>query len=98
MSLCDDGYKRSLMTLDQLRTFCRVARRLSFTAAASDLHFTQSAVSQQIRALEQTVKARLFDRSGNHLSLTSAGEQLLASAERMLQEFDDVLASLQAPQ
>ena len=82
------------MTIDQLRTFCRVAHRLNFTAVAHELHFSQSAVSQQIQALELAVSARLFDRIGRRLELTSAGERLLAATEPLLQELDDTVATL----
>jgi DNA-binding transcriptional LysR family regulator len=70
--------------LNQVRTFVAVAHRLSFTGAAEDLHLTQPAVSLQIKALERSVRVRLFERRGNVLSLTEAGRALLDSAETML--------------
>jgi DNA-binding transcriptional LysR family regulator len=69
--------------LEALRT---VARRGSFHAAAADLGYTQSAVSQQIAALERIVGASLFDRPGGRrpIALTQAGELLLRHADAML--------------
>lgn len=82
------------MTIDQLRTFCRVAHRLNFTVVAAEMNFTQSAISQQIQALEQALKAKLFERVGRRLELAPAGEQLLAIVEPFLQELDDTIAVL----
>jgi DNA-binding transcriptional LysR family regulator len=72
------------MNLNQLRVFVTVANRLSFTLAAQDLHLTQPAVSLQVKALERSVRTRLFERRGNVLSLTEAGQVLLGSAVTML--------------
>ncbi|HEY3080963.1 MAG TPA: LysR substrate-binding domain-containing protein [Chloroflexota bacterium] len=72
------------MNLNQLRVFCAVANRLSFTLAAQDLHLTQPAVSLQVKALERSVRIRLFERRGNVLSLTEAGRVLYDSAVAML--------------
>ncbi len=74
-----------------------VANRLSFTLAAEDLHLTQPAVSLQIKALERSVRIRLFDRRGNVLSLTEAGRALYDSAVSMLhaeEQASRVLAEL----
>jgi DNA-binding transcriptional LysR family regulator len=72
------------MNLNQLRVFATVANRLSFTLAAGDLHMTQPAVSQQVKALERSLRVRLFERRGNVLSLTEAGRVLHGSAVAML--------------
>jgi DNA-binding transcriptional LysR family regulator len=72
------------VNLNQLRVFCAVANRLSFTLAAEDLHLTQPAVSLQVKALERSVRVRLFERRGNVLSLTEAGRVLYDSAVTML--------------
>jgi DNA-binding transcriptional LysR family regulator len=72
------------MNLNQLRVFVAVANRLSFTLAAQDLHLTQPAVSLQVKALERSVRSRLFERRGNVLSLTEAGNVLRESAVAML--------------
>jgi DNA-binding transcriptional LysR family regulator len=72
------------MNLNQIRVFVSVANRLSFTLAAQDLHLTQPAVSLQIKALERSVRIRLFERRGNVLSLTEAGRALYDSAIAMV--------------
>lgn len=70
-----------MLSIDQLQTFLAVAETGSFTAAAGRLGFTQPAVSQQIRALEEQIgAARLFRRVGQRMHLTQAGETLLGYA------------------
>lgn len=76
------------MNLNQLRVFCAVANRLSFTLAAEDLHLTQPAVSLQVKALERSLRIRLFERRGNVLSLTEAGNALFDPALTMLSAED----------
>jgi LysR family transcriptional regulator, glycine cleavage system transcriptional activator len=68
---------RSLPPLATLRTFEAVARQLSFTRAADELALTQSAVSHQIRALEEHLGARLFQRRHRAIELTAEGQTLL---------------------
>ncbi len=72
------------MELYQLRTFAAVAEEGHLTRAAERLHVSQPAVSGQIKALEQELDARLFDRSASGMVLTVAGRELLASAQRVL--------------
>ena len=67
---------RRPLSLDGLRAFEAVARRLSFSAAADELFVTQSAVSRQIKALEQALGAPLFLRGARRVEITSAGETL----------------------
>lgn len=57
----------------RLQVFSTVARLLSFTKAAEALHMTQPAVTFQIRQLEDYFNTRLFDRTHNRISLTTAG-------------------------
>lgn len=71
-------------TLRQLRVFEAVARHLSVTRAAEELHLTPPAVSIQIRQLEGHAKAPLFERLGRGLRLTAAGEATLARAREIL--------------
>ena len=71
-----------------LRAFEAVARRLSFSAAAAELHLTQPAVSRQIRGLEDELGAPLFLRGTRHVELTSAGESLLRSVAPLLDRLD----------
>jgi len=72
------------MELYQLRTFAAVAEEGHLTRAAERLHISQPAVSGQIKALEQELDARLFERSASGMVLTVAGRELLASAQRVL--------------
>lgn len=72
----------------QLRAFTALARTSSFTLAAKELFLTQSAVSHSMRALEESVGCRLFDRMGKRVALTQAGEQLLVHAEKILGEME----------
>ena len=62
------------MTIPQLRCFIEVARQLNFARAAETLYISQPAVSHQIRALENELGVRLFDRTRHVVTLTSAGE------------------------
>ncbi len=66
--------------LDGIEAFLRVAERRSFSAAASDLGVSPSAISQTIKGLEARVGAPLFMRTTRSVGLTQAGEQFLARA------------------
>ena len=76
-------------TLRQLRVFAAVARHLSFVRAAEELHLTPPAVSMQVKELEAEAGLPLFDRSGRSVSLTTAGEYLLAYTRRVLATLKD---------
>lgn len=76
------------LPLDQLRAFEAVARCLSFRQAADELHLTQSAVSRQIKALEDELGAPLFNRGTRHVDLTSDGSTLLRSVAPWLDRLD----------
>lgn len=76
-------------TLRQLRVFGAVARHLSFARAAEELHLTPPAVSMQVKELESEVGLPLFDRGGRSVSLTTAGEYLLAYTRRVLATLKD---------
>jgi LysR family glycine cleavage system transcriptional activator len=71
-----------------LRAFEAVARHLNFRAAADELFLTQSAISRQIRALEDELGAPLFLRGTRHVELTGAGTALLRAAAPMLDRLD----------
>lgn len=75
--------------LHRLRVFRAVARSLSFTAAARELAIAQPAVSHQVRALEDGLGVRLFERHGRTISLTEHGASLLATADDVLARLDD---------
>lgn len=68
---------RTLPPLTWFRTFEAAARKLSFTAAAEEIGMTQSAVSQQVRALETRLGIELFVRKPRGLALTDDGRKLL---------------------
>lgn len=72
-----------------LNAFRTVARLQSFTQAASALHVSQSALTMQIGALEAQLNAQLFDRSRRRICLTFIGENLLAIAERIVQQAEE---------
>jgi LysR family transcriptional regulator, transcriptional activator of the cysJI operon len=67
----------------RLRVFRAVAHRLNFRMAAEELLLTQSAVTQQIKALESELDVPLFDRAGGRVSLSPAGVALLPFAEKL---------------
>ncbi|WP_456821573.1 LysR substrate-binding domain-containing protein [Bradyrhizobium sp. USDA 4502] len=69
---------------DLLQAFVAVAEHRSFTRAASALNRTQSAVSMQVKRLEERLQAELFHRSTSSVDLTAAGEGLLGYARRIL--------------
>src|SRR5690606_29515659 len=74
------------LSLHRLRMLRELNRRGTVTAAASALHYTASAVSQQLAQLERDVGARLFERVGRRVQLTEVGqllaEEILESVER----------------
>ncbi|UTW06014.1 LysR substrate-binding domain-containing protein [Pseudomonas benzenivorans] len=70
--------------LRELKTFLMVARHGTFSAAGLHLGLTQSAVSAQMRVLEQHLGVRLFDRSGRAAVLNAAGRHALPLAEQIL--------------
>ena len=76
------------LQLDHLRTFDAVARRLSFSAAANELHLTQSAISRQIKALEQDLGAPLFNRGTRRVELSVAGLTLRHTVTQLLDQLD----------
>lgn len=85
---------RPMMTLAQLRTFCTVARLNSFSKAAETLHLTQPAVSAQVVALEEHLKAKLFDRVGKKISLSEAGRVALRAGEEILERVSQLRGEL----
>jgi DNA-binding transcriptional LysR family regulator len=76
------------MELYQLRTFAAVGEVGHLTRAAERLHLSQPAVSGQIKALERELDLRLFERTRGGMSLTPAGRELLAEAQRVLAAAD----------
>ncbi len=82
---------------NHLRAFVAVAVAGSVTGAAARLGRTQSAVSVQLRQLEEGLAARLFVRQARGMRLTEAGERLMPAAQRALAALDDLPAALQVP-
>jgi DNA-binding transcriptional LysR family regulator len=85
---------RSLPPLDLLRGFDAAARHLSFTKAAAELFLTQSAVSRQIQALEESLGLPLFERRHKALALTEAGESYYRSVAQTLDQLREATRRL----
>lgn len=82
------------LDITTLRSFVAVADNGGVTRAAGFLHLTQSAVSMQLKRLEELLGLELLDRSGRRIALTAAGEQLLVYARRMVAMNDEVIGRL----
>lgn len=82
------------LDLTALRSFATVAETGGVTRAAGLLHLTQSAVSMQLKRLEESLGRQLLDRSGRGVALTADGEQLLGYARRLLRLNDEVFERL----
>ncbi len=85
------------VSLRQLRVFEAVARRLSFSRAAEELHLTQPAVSMQVKSLEEEAGLPLTEQMGKKIFLTDAGAELARHARLILQqiiEAEEALAAL----
>jgi len=74
----------------RLQVFYTVARLLSFTKAAEELHMTQPAVTFQVRQLEEQFNTRLFDRTHNRISLTEAGKKVYECGERIFEIYSEM--------
>ncbi|PSM18958.1 MULTISPECIES: LysR substrate-binding domain-containing protein [Nitratireductor] len=81
------------LDLDQLQTFIAIADTGSFTRAAEEVHRTQSAVSMQMRRLEERIGRPLFEKNGRVNRLSEDGERLLAYARRMLRLSRETIAA-----
>ena len=84
------------VTLRQLKIFEAVARHLSFSRAAEELHLTQPAVSMQVQALEDLAGLPLTEQSGKKVRLTAAGEELARQARRIAEQLREVGEALAA--
>jgi len=84
------------LDLTALRSFVAVADAGGVTRAAGFLNVTQSAVSMQLKRLEELLDLQLLDRSERRVKLTAAGEQLLGYARRILALNDEVYARMTA--
>ena len=72
------------ITIRQLQVFEAVARQLSYTRAAEELHLTQPAVSMQVKQLENSVGLPLFEQIGKRVFMTQAGETMLRHAQTIM--------------
>ena len=88
---------QTLPPLASLRAFEAVARRLSFSRAAEDLHVTPGAVSQQIRFLEQYLGTSLFERTRRSVALTEAAMSMLPEIQAGLETLARALNTRLAP-
>ena len=87
---------RRLPPLSAIRVFEAAARHEHFTAAADELGMTQAAVSYQIRALEERVGVKLFERSKGRVRLTDAGRRLLGPLTDAFDRIDGAFTALRA--
>src|SRR5918998_2491912 len=85
-----------MLDVRRMRVLREVAARGSFSAAADALAYTQSAVSQQIAALEREAGTRLVERSARGVRLTDAGRVVVDHAEAIIARLADAEAALEA--
>lgn len=86
------------LDIDQLRTFLAIAEMGSFTKAGEAIHKTQSAVSMQMRRLEERVGKPIFVKDGRQSRLTEDGLRLVEYARRMIILNDETLSAFNASQ
>ena len=84
------------MEIRQLATFIRVAQFKSFSRAAESLGYSQSAVTVQIRQLEEELNTRLFDRMGKRIALTDTGERFFSHACDVISQVNQARMSVAA--
>lgn len=80
------------MNLNQLKYFVAVAEQRSFTKAANQCYLSQTAITQQIHALETHMGVRLFDRNSRPVTLTPAGNVFLREAKAILERMDTAVS------
>jgi LysR family glycine cleavage system transcriptional activator len=85
-----------LPPLDLIKGFVAVGRRMSVTQAADDLCITQSAMSKQVRALEDALGVKLLHRGYRSVSFTEDGERLFKSADACVQQMQDTVEAFGA--
>src|SRR5690349_21164459 len=83
-----------LPPLELLPAFEASARLLSFTKAAAELFLTQSAVSRQIQALEESLGTKLFERRTRALMLTDAGQRYYEATREVMEELQEATEKL----
>lgn len=83
------------MNTKQLEYFISVAESLSFTKTAEKFYISQTAVTQQIKALEEQIQVTLFTRSKRHVELTPAGNVFLSEARTIVKNINDAIIKTQ---
>ena len=78
------------ITMRQLQVFEAVARHLSFTRGAEELHLTQPAVSMQVKQLESMIELPLFEQMGKKVHLTEAGHTMLRHSRTMMAHLAEI--------
>jgi LysR family glycine cleavage system transcriptional activator len=81
-------------SLNSLATFEVAARHKSYSLAAAELHITHSAISQQMRLLEESLGVALFERKGRQMQLTAEGVQLLKQIQPALRQITRAVAQV----
>jgi len=84
---------RQTTSLRGLRTFCAAARHESFLLAGKELFITSSAVSHQVKSLEEELGKALFERSGRELKLTQTGGALYEAVGPLIEQIDEITAA-----
>ena len=84
----------NLSSLDLVRGFVAVGRRMSITLAANDLCLTQSAISRQVQAFEESLGVKLFVRGHRSIAFTAEGERLFRSADGAVQQLQDAIGDI----
>ncbi len=78
------------MTLHQLKVWTIVAKRLSMTKAAAELHIKQPTVTQQVKLLEKEYRVKLYNVNRRGIEVTQAGRVVLKYAKRILTQVDSL--------
>jgi DNA-binding transcriptional LysR family regulator len=86
------------LDIDLLKTFLAIADMGNFTRAAEEVHKTQSAVSMQMKRLEEVVGRPLFARDGRHSRFTADGERLIEFARRIVKLNDETVSAFTKPE
>src|SRR5690606_25454374 len=80
--------------LQELQAFVAVAERLSFRAAANDMHISPPALSRRIEKLEALLGVKVFERSTRHVQLTNVGRVFLGHARNALDELEGAMLGI----
>lgn len=85
------------LQIDLLKTFLAIIDTGGFTSASQRVHRTQSAISMQVKRLEDTIGQPLFERNGRSFRITAAGEALVPYARRLLKLHEEAVAAMIKP-